>query len=93
VGVAPSRLDPACSALTWMSQGQRARYRLSQQALQLAAAIWTAERRHQWFGQDRQRLFWHVPQIGSFPGQPLPLKPSDRGGRTENGMSRGLPLW
>ncbi|MGH2871530.1 MAG: hypothetical protein ACRDL5_03600 [Solirubrobacteraceae bacterium] len=71
VAIDIDRLEASASVLTWQLDGGRVPLPATAAALARAAAIWTPELVSSWFGQNRQRLFWRVPQIGCFQARPI----------------------
>lgn len=62
-------VDPEWTVLTYEWRGERVSRRLSREALADAAARWRVEDIQRWFGRDRRRLFFHVPQVVTYqPG-------------------------
>lgn len=70
------RVDASRAVLTWEADGPRVVLPLGAEALARAAAEWDAERVTAWFGRDRTRLFFHVPQVAAYGGR-IPVEPGD----------------
>jgi len=66
-------LDPALSVVTWVEEGLRVTMRLGAAALREAAEKWPAPRVAEWFGHDRTKMFFYVPQIACYQGR-IPVK-------------------
>jgi hypothetical protein len=67
-------VDPDWAVLTYEWRGERVSRRLCPEALADAAALWRAADVERWFGRDRTRLFFHVPQVVTYQpgGVPVP---------------------
>lgn len=62
-------VDPEWAVLTYEWRGERISRRLSRQALEDAAGLWHIDDIERWFGRDRERLFFYVPQVVTYqPG-------------------------
>ncbi len=59
-------LDPAHAVMTWAGPFPRTVRALSDDALADARHRWTPERVVVWFGTDRTKMFWHVPQVVAY---------------------------
>lgn len=73
VPVAALPLDRA--ALTYELDGRRHVLPVTPEHLEHAAAQWTAERVREWFGRDRSRMFFFVPQVAVYPESGIPVRP------------------
>jgi hypothetical protein len=59
-------LESPVSVVTWGSPFPRTSLALSSSALAEAAHLWSSGLILQWFGRDRSRMFFHVPQVVTF---------------------------
>jgi len=75
VAVPVDALDPATTRLTWVESDERVVRPLSPESLADAAELWTEERVREWFGKDRKRTFYHVPQVWTYQGK-IPIEGS-----------------
>lgn len=71
------RIDPAYAALTYVLDEQRIALPFTQENLEQAAQIWSAEMVRRWFAVDRNRLFFYVPQVAVYQPEGIPVYPED----------------
>ena len=60
------RIDAARAVLTYELDGERVSFPFGPEALEVAAGTWDADRVAAWFGRDRTRLFFLVPQVAAY---------------------------
>jgi hypothetical protein len=75
IAVPLERVDATRAVLTWEVE-ERVSLPLGREALERAAAEWPAGRVREWFGRDRTRLFFHVPQVAAYGGR-IEVRPED----------------
>lgn len=68
-------IAPGAAVLTWEGPFLRTALVLSAAALERAADTWSPELVRQWFGRDRFRMFFHVPQVVTFQDT-IPVSPA-----------------
>jgi hypothetical protein len=68
IAVPVERIEPAQAVLTWQLEERIVRP-FGAPALAEAAALWDADLVREWFGRDRTRLFFHVPQVATYQGR------------------------
>ena len=61
-----SALESDQAVLTWEGPFPRTSLPLGPSALERAAEVWTATLVLEWFGRDRNRMFYHVPQVVTY---------------------------
>jgi hypothetical protein len=60
------RIDPAAAVVTWELADGRVSLPFGPAALEKAALLWDDALVTEWFGRDRTRLFFHVPQVATY---------------------------
>lgn len=76
IRVPVERIEASLAVVTWELAGRRATRPFGREALEEAAQTWTPDLVAQWFGRDRTRLFFHVPQVATYQ-QRVATEPSD----------------
>lgn len=62
--------------LTYELEGRRTIVPLTSEALEQAAAIWSADLVKAWFARNPRMSFYYVPQVAVFPEGPVAVQPS-----------------
>lgn len=70
-----STIECSTSGLTYELDGQRVVLPLSASTLEEAARLWPEGMVRTWFGRDRTRLFFHVPQVAVYQEGGIPVRP------------------
>ena len=60
------RIDASAAVLTWSIGDERVSRPFGPESLEEAASLWDAGLVTDWFGRDRTRLFFHVPQVATY---------------------------
>ena len=60
------RIDAAAAVVTWELDGERVSRPFGAESIEEAAGLWDADLVTAWFGRDRSRLFFHVPQVATY---------------------------
>lgn len=60
------RIEAGSAVLTWERDEGRVSLPFSPEALERAGREWDADQVESWFGRDRTRLFFHVPQVAAY---------------------------
>jgi hypothetical protein len=76
LAVPVDRIDPTRAVVTWELDGERVSRPFGPAALEEAAATWDDALVTEWFGRDRTRLFFHVPQVAAYQSR-VELEPGD----------------
>lgn len=63
------RIDPARSVLTYVLDEERINLSFSEANLGETAALWDDEMVRAWFGIDRTKVFFYVPQVAAYQGR------------------------
>lgn len=61
-----ARIDASAAIVTWVLDGERVTRPFGPESLEEAAVLWDAELVTEWFGSDRTRLFFFVPQVVTY---------------------------
>jgi hypothetical protein len=61
-----NRIEDDAAVLTWERDDGRVSLPFGGEALERAQAEWDADEITSWFGRDRTRLFFHVPQVAAY---------------------------
>jgi hypothetical protein len=72
------RIDPSAAVVTWSIDDERVSRPFGRESLEEAASLWDAELMSGWFGRDRTRLFFHVPQVATYQPR-VATEPTDVG--------------
>lgn len=60
------RIEEGSAVLTWDRGEGRVRIPFGPEALERARSEWDADEIRSWFGRDRTKLFFHVPQVAAY---------------------------
>jgi hypothetical protein len=60
------RIEPGSAVLTWEREDGRVSLPLGRGSLERARAEWNEAEIRSWFGRDRTKLFFHVPQVAAY---------------------------
>lgn len=70
-----SAIEPSSAGVTYELDGQRVVLPLSPDTLQETARLWPPDMVRNWFGRDRSKLFYHVPQVAAYQEGGIAVKP------------------
>ena len=69
-----TQLDPSYCVLTYVINEERISLELTEENLEKAADIWTAEMVREWFAKDHSKVFYYVPQIAVYQPQGISVQ-------------------
>lgn len=72
-----SRIDPATACLTYVLNDERISLPFTEDNLQKAADLWTADMVNEWFAVDQSKIFFYVPQIAVYQPDGIPVYETD----------------
>lgn len=72
-----AQLDPAYCVLTYVINEERVSLELTQENLEKAADLWTAEMVQEWFAKDHTKIFYFVPQVAVYQPQGISVHPEN----------------
>ena len=75
IAVPLAALPAERAVLTYELDGQRIIAPLTTEALEQAAAIWSAEMVKAWYARNPNMSFYYVPQVAVFPEDGVPVQP------------------
>ena len=68
------QLDPSYCVLTYVISEERVSLELTQENLEKAAEIWTANMVRKWFAKDNTKIFYYVPQVAVYQPQGISVQ-------------------
>lgn len=70
------RIDPSQAVLTYEWNASRQSRQLNEEELRRAAELWDPRAVAEWFGRDRDKLFYFIPQVIAYQSW-IPVERSD----------------
>jgi hypothetical protein len=75
IAVPLAAIERESAALTYEGGGERVILPLTPETLLETARQWPAEVVRAWFGRDRSKIFFHVPQVAAYQEGGIPVSP------------------
>jgi|GEM_PF-1735185 len=73
IAIPVASLDPGWSAIMYVLDDERHSLALNQETFQSAAEIWHEDMVREWFGKDKSKVFFYVPQVVTYQPDGIPI--------------------